>query len=76
MASPPIFTNKANKKMIDLGVSKAQVLETFNKGVYEKTPGGLKKMIKQYSGYEIGLCFVRGQHGRYLITTIWKRKTR
>ncbi len=76
MSSLPIITNKADKKMTEHGVPKAQVLEVFNKGIYEKAPGGSAKMVKQYSGYEVGLFFARGQHGRYLITTVWKRKVK
>lgn len=76
MASEPIITNHAYKKMGEKSVSKAEVLDTFYKGVYEKVPGGPKKMIKQYSSYEVGLFFTQdSKHGRYKITTVWRRKT-
>ena len=62
--------------MTGLSVLRREVLDVFYHGQYEKAPGGPKKMIKQYSNHETGLCFVQGQHGRYKVTTVWKRGRR
>lgn len=72
----PYIPAKTIRKMARLGVSEAQVLDVFNNGESKILSSGAKAMIKKFSGYEVGLLYVRGKTGEYLITTVWKRERR
>lgn len=72
-----IFTNKALSKMASFGLSEAQVLDAYNKGVVEKwTNGAGYNSVKKYNGYEIGVAYLRDSKGVYRITSVWKRNNR
>lgn len=65
------------KKIIDLGISEADVMDVFNNGKYGQTNSGAKIAVKKYNGYEIGLMYVQNSNnGAYVITTVWKRDRR
>lgn len=67
------FPPKTIKTMAKLGLSESSVLDVFNKG----EPKGRNGIVKKYSGYEIGLFYVRDkQTGEYIITYVWKRERR
>jgi hypothetical protein len=72
MSANIIFSNTALNRMKKHTVSEKLVLDTFNSGVAEKG----SKIVKKYSGYEIGLFYAQKPGNRYTITTVWKRYNR
>ncbi|MBY9002312.1 MAG: hypothetical protein KGD64_15435 [Candidatus Heimdallarchaeota archaeon] len=70
-----IFTNNALGKMKVHGISETQALDAFNKGTVEKWKSG-HVSVKKFSGYEIGVYWVKDPEGKYKIISVWKRGRR
>ncbi|MCH7952209.1 hypothetical protein IH980_05735 [Patescibacteria group bacterium] len=63
--------------MAKRGLSEAQVLDAFNTGEHSISSAGAQMAAKKFSGYEIGLYYVRdGRTGKYVVTAAWKRERR
>lgn len=72
-----IFIDRALVKMASLGLSEAQVLDAFNKGVVERWTNNVGyNSVRKYNGYEIGVAYLRDLRGVYRITSVWKRNSR
>lgn len=71
-----IFTNNALKKMKDLGLSEALVLDVYNTGESEKSNIDGFNAVKKFPGYEIGVYYNRDSRGVYKIISVWKRNRR
>lgn len=67
---------KTLRKSAKLGLSESQIMDVFNSGEEFTMKNGSKAMKRKYSGYEIGLVYVRRSNGEYVITAVWKRDRR
>ncbi len=73
----PFIPPKTVSKIITLGISESNVLDTFNNGESKTLSSGMKAMVKKYNGYEIGVGYTQNNlTGEYVIIAVWKRERR
>ncbi|MBI4129931.1 hypothetical protein HY468_01295 [Candidatus Roizmanbacteria bacterium] len=70
----PFIPPKTIAKMKELGIVESTLLDLFHHGERRNATIDQGMMVKKYSGYEVGLFYVRNaKTGEYVITGVWKR---
>ena len=70
-----IWTNRATRKRRQYGLSKEAVIDAFNYPTRtEPFKGDMKKAIKSYKHYEVGVIYRKNKNGHYIIISCWRYK--